>query len=161
MRAIAADVGVDPAMVIRYYGSKEALFAQAVDLDLQLPDLTDVEPGDLTDTLLPHFFRIWEDESTFLALLRASATNPAAAATMRDLFATQTAPALSSGAVDHPAQRAAVLGAIVLGLSLSRNILQTPALAEMTRDELGRWLAPLIRWTLLGQDFAEGPSRET
>lgn len=151
MRAIAADVGVDPAMVIRYYGSKEALFAQAVDLDLRLPDLTKVEPDDLAEVLLPHFFRIWEDESTFLALLRASATNPGAAGVMRDLFATQTAPALSGAAVDHPAQRSAILGAIVLGLALSRNILQTPALAEMTHEEFTRWLAPLIRWTLQGQ----------
>lgn len=155
MRAVAADVGVDPALVIRYYGTKEALFAQAVDLDLRLPDLTDVEPGDLAQALLPHFFRIWEDESTFLALLRASATHPAAAASLRSLFATQTAPALAAAAVDHPAERSAVLGAIVLGLALSRNILQTPTLVEMTREEFARWLAPLIELTLLGRGAGE------
>jgi AcrR family transcriptional regulator len=39
IRAIAADAGIDPAMVMRYYGNKEGLFAAAATFDLQLPDL--------------------------------------------------------------------------------------------------------------------------
>ena len=38
IRAIAADAGVDPAMVMRYYGSKDKLFAAAAEFDLRFPD---------------------------------------------------------------------------------------------------------------------------
>ena len=40
IRSIAALADIDPSMVMRYYGSKEGLFAAAVDVDLRLPDLT-------------------------------------------------------------------------------------------------------------------------
>src|ERR1700750_3394464 len=72
LRAVAGDVGVDPAMVIRYFTNKEGLFAQAAKPELNLPDLRGVPHDELTTTLLPHFFRVWEHEGTFLALLRAA-----------------------------------------------------------------------------------------
>ena len=40
IRAIAADANIDPSMVMRYFGSKDRLFAAAADFDLQLPDLS-------------------------------------------------------------------------------------------------------------------------
>ena len=40
IRSIAAQACVDPALVMRYFTSKEALFAAAVDVDLMLPDLS-------------------------------------------------------------------------------------------------------------------------
>ena len=42
--------------------------------------------------LLPSFFAVWEDDSTFVALLRAAMTSPTAAETMRKVFASQVAP---------------------------------------------------------------------
>ena len=39
IRAIAAAAGIDPAMVMRYFGNKEGLFAAAAEFDLRLPDL--------------------------------------------------------------------------------------------------------------------------
>ena len=49
IRAIAADAGIDPSMVMRYYGNKATLFAAAVDVDLQLPDLTAIPKRRLGD----------------------------------------------------------------------------------------------------------------
>ena len=37
MREIAAGPTIDPALVIRYFGGKEGLFAEAADFDLRLP----------------------------------------------------------------------------------------------------------------------------
>ena len=39
IRAIAGDAEIDPALVIRYFGNKEKLFAAAANFDLGLPDL--------------------------------------------------------------------------------------------------------------------------
>jgi hypothetical protein len=41
IRQVATDANIDPSMVMRYYGSKDGLFAAAVD-DLELPDLSAV-----------------------------------------------------------------------------------------------------------------------
>ncbi|MBP2336188.1 AcrR family transcriptional regulator [Saccharothrix coeruleofusca] len=154
VRDIAGDVGVDPAMVIRYFGSKEGLFAEAARFDLELPDLSDVPPEEFMDVLMPHFFSVWENNAGFLALLRAATTDKKSAAKMLDLFTEQVAPALAAAAVDRAPERAALLGSQMLGLVLSRYVLGVPPLVEMDRERLRDWIAPVLRHYLT----AEPPS---
>ncbi|MFI5938542.1 TetR family transcriptional regulator [Actinoplanes sp. NPDC051494] len=148
LRLVAADVGVDPAMVVRYFGTKESLFAAAADFDLGLPDLSGADPAAIAGVLLPRFFAVWEDEGTFLPLLRASAGSPAAADAIREVFATQVAPALGGLAPDHALQRAGLVGALVIGMATNRYVVRIPALAEMDRAEVIRWLTPVV-WQIL------------
>ena len=150
LRAVAADVGIDPALVVRYFGSKQDLFAAAAEFTLDLPDLTNVEPDDVADALLPSFFAVWEEDTTFVALLRAAMTSPTAADTMRHVFATQVAPKLAAVTPDHPAQRAGLMGAFVIGLATTRYVLANPAVADLSHDELIRWACPVIRQLLVG-----------
>jgi AcrR family transcriptional regulator len=150
LRAVAGDVGVDPALVIRYFGSKQDLFAEAAEFTLDLPDLSDVRPEEVADALLPSFFAVWEDDPTFVALLRAAMTSSTAADTMRRIFATQVAPKLAAVAPDHPAQRAGLMGAFVVGLATTRYVLANPAVADLSHDELTAWARPVIRQLLLG-----------
>src|SRR3954468_1292530 len=65
IRAIAADASIDPAMVMRYFGNKEKLFAAAADFDLRLPDLSAVPPGEVGRALVRHFLDRWESDDTF------------------------------------------------------------------------------------------------
>ena len=148
LRSIAADVGVDPALVIRYFGDKEGLFAAAIDFSVDLPDLTGVRPGELGELLLPQFFAVWNTDSAFLPLLRSAATSPAAAAKMREIFTTQVAPALAAVTPDHPTERAALLGSFIIGLATSIYILETPEMTGLDRAELTRWAAPVFRLIL-------------
>ncbi|MCV7279051.1 TetR/AcrR family transcriptional regulator [Mycolicibacterium flavescens] len=150
LRAVAADVGIDPALVIRYFGSKQELFAAAAQFTLDLPDLTEVSPDDVADALLPRFFAVWEHDTTFVALLRAAMTSSTAAETMRQVFATQVAPALTKVTPDHPAQRAGLMGAFVIGLATTRYVLANPAVADLSHDELIAWARPVIRQLLVG-----------
>src|SRR5213592_3788115 len=76
IRAIAADAGIDPAMVMRYYGSKEKLFAAAAEFDLRLPDLAAVPRGTVGSVLVGHFLDRWESDDSLQALLRAIALPP-------------------------------------------------------------------------------------
>jgi hypothetical protein len=126
LRAVAADVGVDP-------------------------DLTAVHPDDVADALLPSFFAVWENDTTFVALLRAAMTSPTAADTMRRIFATQVAPKLAAVTPDHPAQRAGLMGAFVIGLATTRYVLANPAVADLGHDELIGWARPVIRQLLVGR----------
>src|SRR3954471_7635136 len=62
IRSVAAGADIDPSMVMRYYGSKEGLFAAAVDVDLQLPDLSGVPARQRGRYMLEHFIRRWEGD---------------------------------------------------------------------------------------------------
>jgi AcrR family transcriptional regulator len=150
LRAVAADVGVDAALVIRYFGNKQELFAAAADFTIDLPDLTNVDPGDIAGILLPRFFAVWEEDETFLALLRAAMTSQVAADALRRVFAEQVAPKLITATPDHPVQRIGLMGAFVIGLATTRYVLVNPPIANLTREELSRWAAPVIQQLLVG-----------
>jgi AcrR family transcriptional regulator len=87
IRAIASDAGIDPAMVIRYFGNKEKLFAAAAEFDLKVPDLAAIPRSRLGAALVEHFLRRWELDDALVALLRAAMTNPAATNRMQQIFA--------------------------------------------------------------------------
>jgi len=149
LRAIAADVGVDAALVIRYFGCKEDLFAAAADFAIELPDLSGVDPGEIANRLLPRFFAVWEDE-TFLALLRVAMTSQPAADALKRVFAEQVAPVLITATPDHPVERIGLMGAFVIGLATTRYVLKNPPIANLSRKELSRWAAPVIERLLVG-----------
>jgi AcrR family transcriptional regulator len=150
MRAIAADVGVDPALVIRYFGSKQELFAAVADLNLNLPDLKAVPPSRMAGVLLARFFAVWEDDGTFLALLRASMTSENVAQTLREVFAAQVMPAISAVAPDHPRERAALVGAFIIGLATTRYALAAPDVAAMGQAQITAWAVPVLERLLTG-----------
>jgi AcrR family transcriptional regulator len=150
LRAVAADVGVDAALVIRYFGSKQDLFAAAADFSIELPDMSGVDPDEVAGILLPRFFAVWEEDETFLALLRAAMTSPVAADTLRKVFAQQVAPKLMTATPDNPVQRIGLMGAFVIGLATTRYVLKNPPIADLSREELTRWAAPVIRQLLVG-----------
>ncbi|SNS35239.1 TetR/AcrR family transcriptional regulator [Rhodococcoides kyotonense] len=150
MRAVAGDVGVDAAMVVRYFKTKDALFAEAASFELHLPDLHGIAARDLASVLMPRFFDIWEADGTFLALLRAAATSPVAAQAMLEVFASQVAPALSTITPDRHAERAALVGSQILGLAFSRYVLRVPPLVTMSHDDIVDWVGPTLTRYLTG-----------
>ncbi|MFF1818932.1 TetR family transcriptional regulator [Kribbella sp. NPDC058245] len=150
VRSIAADAAIDPAMVIRYFGSKEKLFAEAVEFDIRLPDLSDVPAADVGTTLVRHLFVRWESDDTLRVLLRTAATNETAAERMRTVFASQLAPTLSRLAVDQPELRAGLVATQALGFALCRYILQFPPVTALSADEAVAILAPTITHYLTG-----------
>lgn len=150
IRSVAAAAGVDPALVMHYFGSKAELFAAASRFDITFPDLAAVAPERLAEVLMPLFVSVWGPEGAFLPLLRAAATNKAAAAAMLEVFVERVAPALATAVPDRAAERAALVGAQVLGLATARYILCIPALADMDDAQLIEWLRPVLAHYLTG-----------
>jgi AcrR family transcriptional regulator len=144
IRSIAADAAIDPAMVMRYFGSKDRLFAAAAEFDLRLPDFSGVPRDRLGEAVMRHFLSVWEEDDTFRALLRAAVTNEAATERMRELFAAQLAPALRQLAVDQPALRAGLIASQSLGFALCRYILEIEPIAALPRDDAVAWLGPTL-----------------
>ena len=79
IRGIAADAGIDPSMVMRYFGNKDKLFAAAAEFDLKLPDFTALDRTEVGRSLVGHFLERWEGDEALVILLRSSATNTEAA----------------------------------------------------------------------------------
>ncbi|MGR4883441.1 TetR family transcriptional regulator [Streptomyces sp. LARHCF249] len=152
IRAVAADAEIDPSMVMRYFGSKERLFDAALAVDLRLPDLAALPAAELPSALVRHFVARWEGEpgdDALLVLLRSAVTNDRAAARMRDVFATQVAPALAAALGPERAARVAgLVSAQLLGLALTRYLLRLPAVTSLTPDELVTGLAPALAATV-------------
>ena len=147
IRAIAKEAGIDPSMVMRYYGNKEGLFAAASDFDLRLPDVSYIPTTHVGAALTAHFLDRWERDETFAALLRAGATNPAAAERMQAIFREQLGP-IAAAVCPDPAQagtRAALASSQILGMALARYVLCFPPAVAMTREEVIAWLAPTVQ----------------
>ena len=144
IRSIASAAGVDPALVMHYFGSKAELFAAASRFDITFPDLSDVAPNRVADVLLPMFVAVWGPEGPFLPLLRAAATNRAAADALLEVFVDRVAPALAAVVPDRAAERAALVGSQLLGLAVARYVLGMPSLTDMDEANLIEWLRPVI-----------------
>ena len=144
VRDIAARAGVDPALVVRYFGSKEALFAEASDFDLKLPDLTAAKPGRLGQVLIAHFLE--------MILMRTAATNEEAAGKMRKIFAGQVMPALAR--TMEPAEaatRAGLVSTQLLGLALCRYVLKLPPVTALSRDQIVKSVGASLQTYVTGK----------
>ena len=145
IRAIAADANIDPSMVMRYFGNKDQLFAAAADFDLDFPDLSSVDPGDVGAAMVTHFMNRWERDEALIVLLRSSTTNAEAATRMREIFAAQLLPALAKVNAAEPARSAGLIASQMLGMALCRYVLQLPPIVDMSREEIVAWLGPTIQ----------------
>ena len=145
IRAIAADANIDPSMVMRYFGNKDQLFAAAADLDLQIPDLSDVPRDQVGAALVDHFMNRWERDDALIVLLRSSATNPEAAQRLRVMFASQLLPVIAKINPAASERRAALIATQTLGLALCRYVLQLPPIMVMPHDEMVGWLGPTVQ----------------
>src|ERR1700722_18912039 len=64
IRSVAATAGVDPSMVMRYFGSKAGLFTAASTTHLQPPDLSAVPAGQRGEALVRHIVERWDDAAS-------------------------------------------------------------------------------------------------
>ncbi|HTU12943.1 MAG TPA: TetR family transcriptional regulator [Allosphingosinicella sp.] len=150
VRDIAARAGIDPAMVIRYFGGKDALFARVAALDLRLPDLGGAESDMIGETLVRHFLALWEGEAAggggMPVLLRSAASNEEAAARLRDIFREQVFPAIArAGPPETAAQRAGLVASQLLGLALTRYVLKLPPVAALDAETIVREVGATVQ----------------
>jgi AcrR family transcriptional regulator len=163
IRAIARTAGVDPALVHHYYGSKESLFAAA----MQLPFIPSEVIGaalarhNPTDSLGTHMVRsalaVWESaevRDSFQAMLRSALTSEQAAATLREFLAEAilrpVASVTKAGDPDATPFRAALIASQLLGLALTRYVLRFGSVAAASVDELAAAIGPAIDRYLTG-----------
>lgn len=154
LRAIGAEASIDPSMVMRYFGSKEGLFAAAVDVNLQLPDLTEVPPAEHGLAIVRHFLRRWEgdlSDPVLLTLVRSALTSPKLADQLREVVARQLQGMLRPVVdPDELALRAALVGSQMIGVAFTRYVVALPGIADRPPALLTADLAPTVQNYLYG-----------
>ena len=161
IRAIAARAAIDPAMVIRYFGSKRALFAASVEVDLRVDGIeVPAVREHLGEALVRHVISRWEGDHTLRILLRTGLTDDAFLARVRDdIAAGQIAPFVERvGAPAHEVPlRTALVGSQALGLMVLRFIARVEPIASASIDELVSWYSPTFQRYLTGPLDRTGP----
>lgn len=165
IRGIAADAGVDPALVHHFFGTKERLFAAAVRLPVVPGELISAvlaagtaDPGtSLGERFVQVALGAWEVaeiRDTFLGLLRSAATSEQALVMLREFVNDAIVGRLAAAAqTADPAQaryRAALVASQVVGLAVARQVLGLEPLTRAGRDELAAAIGPTLDRYLTG-----------
>jgi AcrR family transcriptional regulator len=157
VRAVAAQAGVDPALVHHYFGTKAELFMAALALPFDprevLGPVVAQGPDGAGERLLRVFLSVWDDpelQVPMVALAR-SLTDPSSRELMRDGFITVViGPLADAMGIDEPERRMPLVASQVMGLVLMRYLLAVEPLASMAADELVATYAPTIQRYLTG-----------
>ena len=140
IRAVAADAKIHPSLVIRYFGSKEGLFAASMSFDLCLPDLSLFPARKRGALLARHFLTRWEgsdSQSELPALLRIAVTHPAGKQKLFQIFAQQLFPSIVKIVpTEHAATAAALIATQAIGLAFTRYVIEVPAVVDLTEDQV-------------------------
>jgi AcrR family transcriptional regulator len=148
IRAVAAGAGVDASMVMRYFGSKAGLFAAAVTMDLQVPDLGSVPASRRGELLVRDFISRWEDpvrDDEMIALLRTAATSETVAGQLQAVLGQLITGPIAELGDEQAAERATFIVAQLLGLALCRYILRLEPLASLPSDDVVAAVAPSVQ----------------
>jgi len=157
IRAVAAAAGVDQALVSHFYGSKQRLFVAVVDLpfdpEVALPQLLTGDRDALGLRLARFLLGILESaegRSRIIGLVRAAASEPQAAEMVRELVTTRIFKPLTEALdVDDAPIRATLVGSQVVGLTMTRYIIQAEPLASADAETVIAAIAPTLQRYLL------------
>jgi AcrR family transcriptional regulator len=157
IRAIAADAGVDPALVLHFYRNKEQLFVAALRFPIAPEQVATLVlhggPRDqLGDRLIRFFLSAWgnpESRAPFLAILRSATTNEQAATMLRQ-FVTKALLARVAEPLGVSRLRVETAVAQMIGVVLLRYVIQIEPIASASDDEIATLVGPLIQRVLDG-----------
>lgn len=138
LRDIAADVGVNVALIPRYFGSKEGLFQAAIAFDRnRLVQTIQGPPEQLAERLLKNALvdPAGSDHDLFVTLLRSS-DYPPAAEYMRTLLDLLSADLATHATAPDADLRADLVVALITGIVVLRRLVGKTPLAAASAEAL-------------------------
>jgi AcrR family transcriptional regulator len=151
IRGIAAEAGVNPALVHHFFGSKDQVFVAALNLPFN--------PSVIADTLLEGpqetigerivrlFLSLWRDPETrlpFFALVRSVTSSPEVADQLRQFIETAVLAKVAAG-LNLPPLRITAAAAQMMGLAIIRYVIKAEPMASASEDEVVALVAPVIQ----------------
>jgi AcrR family transcriptional regulator len=159
VRAIAADAGVDVAMVYYFFGNKEGLFTASAltgpEHPLhQLATLLDEGTEQIGPRLVRRFLEHWEDGGVFepfLTLWRSAVIHPQARKVLHDSLAGPIAKRVAAefGVADAEL-RVELVASHLAGLAFARYQLKIEPIASTSINDLVAWVGPTVQRYLTG-----------
>ena len=176
IRGVAADAGVNPALVHHFFGTKEHLFAAAMRLPVVPSEIITNVLGAERERLGPEFgqrlgeiltgtiLRIWDVadiRTAFLGLLRSAATTEQGVVMLREFVTSTILVGLAQAAgLSDDAEgrfRATLVASQVVGLGFARYVLGLEPLASAATEDLVAAIGPTMQRYLTGDLSPEPP----
>ncbi|RAK52272.1 TetR/AcrR family transcriptional regulator [Phenylobacterium deserti] len=148
LRDLASDAGVDPALICRYFGSKEDLFAEALKNCASPPDLFGGDPKSFPERVAQMLVVEPKPEGKLehlLMVLRSAASTKAAEIIRRNNRETFYGPLEEWLGAPDAAVRARAVAGIIMGFAVARAIDDDAMLQDGERQQLCRKVADLLR----------------
>ncbi len=156
LREIAALAGVDVALIGRYFGSKEELFAAIVS-GAPRPHPGYPEDRDSFGEWMARRILSKKPDIARMLVLHHSVANPRAAAIVRKLMTERMIEPLGQWIGGHDGRlRASLIVAHLTGLGLMRDVIGLSALVDADREEMVGLLAPALQSYIDGRQTGDG-----
>jgi AcrR family transcriptional regulator len=160
IRAIATEAGVDPALVMHHFGNKRSLFVAAHELPVDPADviarIAEVPMEARGEAAARFYLQLMAGPNpTPLSLMRAAASEPAAATMLRE-FLEDTVIPLGSSLVNQPEHggplRMTLIASHLVGIAVARQVIEVTPMTEADLEDLIAMVAPVI------QHYVDGPT---
>ena len=158
IRDIARRAGVDPALVHHYFGTKQKLFTEAVELPVDLVAVVEAfVRGDrdrIGERIVGLMLSVWDnrtDRSPLIALIRSAVTSEDAARMLREFMVSVLFVRLAEAlrAPDAPL-RASLAASQMMGLLIARYVVRVEPLASAPAARLVAAIGPNVQRYLTG-----------
>jgi AcrR family transcriptional regulator len=154
MRGIAAEAGVDAALIHHYFESKQQLFLATVALPLELPRMVEQvaagDRNDLGERLVRTVLGVWDSElqPSLVAAIRTALTDPALTRSVGEFLTLEVIGHVLRSDDLPPGEanrRAGLVASQVLGLLMGRYVLRLPALVNRQTEDLVAEIGPTVQ----------------
>lgn len=159
VRAVAAEAGVDPAMVFYFFGSKQGLFSATVDMAAAVPVAIAAWSAGGLEGIGERIVRTVVEsfdasERTPLVLLARSAPTHDESAALLLEFIEQEVTGRLVALLDTPdaALRVGMVNVQILGLAVARYLVRIEPIASASPDQLIARFGPIVQHCLTGRD---------
>jgi AcrR family transcriptional regulator len=158
LRRIAGEAGVDAALVVRFYGSKDALFREVMALPPTVAEaienLADGPTATIGRRLAALIVGMLEDPTSraiVVGRIRSASSHPDAAALVRETVTRDLGRLVAAVTEDEPETRAVLVGSQIVGLALSRHVVRVEPLASLPAAAVVDYIAPTFQHYLMGE----------
>jgi AcrR family transcriptional regulator len=159
IRAVAAEAGVDPALVHHYFGTKDDLFLVALEIPVDpralVPAVFDEGVAGAGERLLRLLLSVWDDPTArlpLIALVRSSLSQEAPETLLQQgILRMVLQPLRAALPAEEADRRVQLVASQMIGLVMTRYLLALEPLASMPVDDVVAWVAPTL------QRYLDGP----
>jgi AcrR family transcriptional regulator len=154
MRGIAAEAGVDAALIHHYFDSKQQLFLATVALPLGLPRMLEDAAaggrGGLGERLVRSVLGVWDSElqPSLVAAIRTALTDPALTRSVSEFLTLEVIGHVlprEDLTSEEANRRAGLVASQILGLVIGRYVLRLPVLVNRQTEDLVAEVGPTVQ----------------